>query len=91
MQIKRKFEVRDISGDYDGPTFDVIFNDGEVQRYSEEVFESRERAYTAIEETYEQQEDPTWWSRCDGQDDDSPMGPTVKRTGVDSGAAALPA
>lgn len=82
MQIKRKFEVRDISSEYEVPTFDVVFNDGEVQRYSEDLFESAKQAAEAID-GYERGEEPKWWDRVDGNEDgDAPMGPPVRRSSM---------
>ncbi len=59
----RKFKVRDVSEESDGPTWDIIFtgSDG-IQRYSDEVWHSEPEAMKA-KETYEKDEKfiPDYW------------------------------
>lgn len=59
----RDFKVRDISGDSDGPTWDIVFtgSDG-VQRYSDEVWYTAADAEKAKEYyTNDKDFNPDYW------------------------------
>lgn len=59
----RRFQVRDISQSYDGPTFDVIFHDDEygVERYSEAIWSTRAEAQAAADQLEAAGKRPTHW------------------------------
>lgn len=63
---RRRFQVRDISGHYDEPTFDIIFHDDEngVERYSEAVWNCKEQAVLEAERFDEAQLRPVHWEIC---------------------------
>ncbi|GAB3485260.1 hypothetical protein GCM10027398_45200 [Azotobacter salinestris] len=61
--FSRRFEVRDISAQYGGPTFDLVFHDAEsrVVRYSEAVWDSEALALAEAERLEDTQACPVHW------------------------------
>jgi len=59
----RRFQVRDISAQYGGPTFDLVFHDAEssVVRYSEAVWDSKAQAQVEAERLEASRACPVHW------------------------------
>ena len=62
----RRFQVRDVSGYYDGPTFDVVFHDDEnaAVRYSCEMWDTHAEAAAAADAHEARGDRPTDWERA---------------------------
>ncbi|MFC0709527.1 hypothetical protein [Azorhizophilus paspali] len=64
--LSRRFQVRDISAQYSGPTFDLIFHDTEskVIRYSEAIWDSEALALAEADRLEKSQAHPVHWDAC---------------------------
>lgn len=63
QSFTRRFQVRDISAQYGGPTFDLVFHDAEssVVRYSEAVWDSEAQARVEAERLEASHVCPVHW------------------------------